>query len=1015
MNKGLKNTALFLFIFLMLMSFPGAVQADVPAAPTGLQAVSVTDGSRVMLTWAATGAGNSFNIYRSLDNISFVKVNRTPVTGTSYEDSGLTPATTYYYYLTAVNSQMEESAPSEHVAVTTLAVDNTPPTTPTGLTGSAVSYQQVTVSWHSSTDVSGIKHYELWYRQGNTGSFSKIIVTGTSYTHTGLQPGATYQYYVVAVDNYNNASSAGTTITLQTLPDNVKPAAPASISATADSSVQISLTWSAGTDNVGVAGYNIYRKAGSSGFTKINSSVVNATNYYDTGLTPGATYTYQVATVDTAGNESAGRAEVSRTTLPDNQAPSVPGSVSAQVLSATQIKLSWNASTDNVRVAEYIIYRSTDNRTFARVGSSTITYYTNTGLSPNTTYYYKISAKDSTGNESAQSAAVSAKTTVDTQKPVSPRIWANAVSTTKVKVTWSGASDNVGITGYDLYRAVGSGSYVKVAAPSSSPYYDTDVSSGKTYKYYLRARDAAGNYSDNSNIVTVTTNGDTTDPSEPKSLSYTLPRETEVRLSWEAATDNRGIAGYNIYRAEDSGDYYCIASTASLSYYDRSVAAGKTYKYYVTAYDSAGNESDASNYVNVYTSLVSEEVEKTIDKGDSGYLEISSLARLDIPADTLARDTTFRMQTRNFGSYTNTGYHTIGQPVDITAKAGSSNVTAFDRDLTITFYYTSDQLGDMDPDTLNIYYWDTANRVWAPLESTVYSSSKKVTARTDHLTVFALLADDSEPEIPTLNNIATAVRRNVTLTGKAEKYAAVEVRLNGETFKTQAGGTGAFSLDVYLKVGANTVELRAKDAAGNTSDWSDEYKINCNPTLVLNDIAGHWAERNIQKVLDLGITSGYSDGTFRPDRTITRAEFCKFVIAAMGLSPVQNPELTFSDRRNIPDWARGYIARAVNEGIISGYDDNTFRADREISRQEMASMLIRALKLQAEARARQNYSLDFHDAGQIQSWAKGAVVLAVEKGLISGYADNSFGPARKATRAEAITMIVKFMDIRKSR
>lgn len=180
--------------------------------------------------------------------------------------------------------------------------------------------------------------------------------------------------------------------------------------------------------------------------------------------------------------------------------------------------------------------------------------------------------------------------------------------------------------------------------------------------------------------------------------------------------------------------------------------------------------------------------------------------------------------------------------------------------------------------------------------------------------------------------------------------------------------------------------------------------------MTLADIAGHWAEDNIQKALELGIASGYKDDTFRPDRSITRAEFCKFVISALGYSPVNNPQLSFKDRRDIPAWAGGYVARAVEKGIVSGYGDGRFKPAREITREEMASMLVRAMDLQREADDKNNVWLNFRDYRQIQSWARGAVVVAVEKGLIKGYADNTFGPLRKASRAEAVTMLIKMQD-----
>ncbi len=913
MKKEKKKLSVLLTVIMVVQLFlyAGGVQAAAPAAPTGVQAVAAADGGKMTLTWAGT-SGNNYHVYRSTTGTgNFTKITASSLAGTSYDDTAVSPAVTYHYYVTALNAQGEESVPSSPtVAVTIPGTDRIPPTVPTGLAATAVS------------------------------------------------------------------------------------------------SVQINLAWQAGTDNIAVAGYNIYRKTGSGSYAKINTAPLAVTGYNDVGLSPGRTYTYQVATVDEAGNESAERAQVSRPTPVDNQAPAKPEGLTATASGLTRINLTWNAAVDNAGVAEYIIYRSTDNRNFTRIAKSTDRNHADTGLTLNTTYYYRVSAVDAAGNESVPSDIVSARLAVDTEKPTAPRIWAMAESTAKVKVSWSGAGDNVGVAEYDLYRAEGNGDFYRLAAATSAPYYDNNVSANKTYKYYIKARDTAGYTSDASNTVAVTTNGDTARPSAPRKLIYTMVSSTEVKLTWEAASDNKEVKGYHIYRAYEGGSYNYLAATVDTNYHDRGMTANKTYRYYVLAYDAAGNLSADSDIIAVYTSAA----ERTIDRGKSGYVELPGLARLDVPAEALSGDTTFKITGGNFNDYINTGYKVIGQPVRITARTGSSLVTGFNAGLTVTMYFNAAQLGGAEVNKLRIYYWEDDNDIWLPLPSTVYWSPQKVTAVTNHLTDFALLVDTGAPDKPVLHNWSTSTKRIVTLSGRAEAYAEVEIRLNGRLLQTTATGKGAFATEIMLAAGNNRIELRAKDGMGNHSPWSEEYIIKCTPDFYLNDIAGHWAEYNMQKALELGIAGGYKDRSFRPDRTVSRVEFARFVVSALGLSPENNPQLYFRDRKAIPAWAEGYVARAVETGIISGYSDGTFKPGREITREEMASILIRALRLQREAEIKNNGWWSFNDYPQIQSWARGAVAVAVEKGLIKGYADNTFGPARKATRAEAVTTIVKMRD-----
>ncbi|KFE63178.1 fibronectin type III domain-containing protein [Hyalangium minutum] len=183
--------------------------------------------------------------------------------------------------------------------------------------------------------------------------------------------------------------------------DTQAPTTPGSLTATAVSSSQINLSWSASSDNVGVTGYDIYR-----GGSLIGTSGTNS--FSNTGLTASTTYSYTVRARDAAGNVSAASNTASATTQAaagDTQAPSTPGNLTATAVSSSQINLSWSASTDNVGVTGYIIYRGG-----TQVGTSTTTSFSNTGLTASTAYSYTVKARDAAGNLSAASNTASATT-----------------------------------------------------------------------------------------------------------------------------------------------------------------------------------------------------------------------------------------------------------------------------------------------------------------------------------------------------------------------------------------------------------------------------------------------------------------------------------------------------------------------------------------------------------------------------------------------------------------------------
>src|SRR5258706_564064 len=183
--------------------------------------------------------------------------------------------------------------------------------------------------------------------------------------------------------------------------DITAPSTPAGLSASAVSSSQINLSWSASTDNVGVTGYRVYR-AGT-----LLATLGAGTTFQNTGLTPSTSFSYTVQATDAAGNASAQSAAASATTQAalDTTAPSVPGGLTAVATSSSQIKLTWSASTDNVGVTGYHVFRNG-----VQIGTTSALTYTSTGLSRAITYSFAVAAFDAAGNSSAQSAAVSKRT-----------------------------------------------------------------------------------------------------------------------------------------------------------------------------------------------------------------------------------------------------------------------------------------------------------------------------------------------------------------------------------------------------------------------------------------------------------------------------------------------------------------------------------------------------------------------------------------------------------------------------
>ncbi|WP_410769640.1 carbohydrate binding domain-containing protein [Fontibacillus sp. BL9] len=182
----------------------------------------------------------------------------------------------------------------------------------------------------------------------------------------------------------------------------------------------------------------------------------------------------------------------------DTTAPSVPSNVSATVQSSTSVKITWTASSDNVAVTGYEVYRDG-----VKVGTATGTSYTDSGLSANTTYSYTVRAYDAAGNKSAASSPPATATTgvPDTEAPSVPQnVSVTSSSSSSASVSWSASTDNVAVTGYEVYR-----DGVKVGTTATTSYTDTGLAASTSYSYTVKAYDAAGNLSAFSAAALVTT------------------------------------------------------------------------------------------------------------------------------------------------------------------------------------------------------------------------------------------------------------------------------------------------------------------------------------------------------------------------------------------------------------------------------------------------------------------------------------------------------------------------------
>nr|BAM67137.1 chitinase [Paenibacillus sp. FPU-7] len=418
--------------------------------------------------------------------------------------------------------------------------------------------------------------------------------------------------------------------------DTQAPSVPAGLTVTAKTSNSVTLSWTASTDNVGVAGYTV-----SYGTNNVN---VSGTSTTITGLTPNTAYSFTVKAKDAAGNVSAASTAVSVTTdaaSNDTTAPTAPTNLQVAAKTASSITLNWTASTDNVGVTGYTVSYGT-NKVDVTGTTATIS-----GLTAGTAYTFSVTAKDAAGNVSAAatvqgttdagSACPNADWVATTAYTASQRVsyngkvyeakwwtqgdrpdanptsgpWkligdcgtgnntdttapsvpaglaASNITTNSVVLNWTASTDNVGVTGYTVSYGT---TNVDVTGTTATI---TGLAANTSYSFTVKAKDAAGNVSAASAAVTAKTlpaaTTDTQAPTAPTSLQVTAKTANSVSLSWTASTDNVGVTGYTVSYGTTNVDV--TGTTATIN----GLTASTAYTFTVKAKDAAGNVSPAAS------------------------------------------------------------------------------------------------------------------------------------------------------------------------------------------------------------------------------------------------------------------------------------------------------------------------------------------------------------------------------------------------------------------------------------
>jgi chitodextrinase len=290
----------------------------------------------------------------------------------------------------------------------------------------------------------------------------------------------------------------------------------------------------------------------------------------------------------------------------DTQPPSRPGAPVAVSVSPTTVTLTWTPSTDDVGVVQYRVDTLSINS--IRTVYSTTNTATFTDLWPGG-WVFAVSAFDAAGNQSQwspPSSGISLPMPTETVPPTVPtQLVASGITETGVLLSWQPSTDNVGVTGYDVWQyAQRLGTLGKIGSTETTSFAVTGLTRDSSYTFYVQARDAQGNGSDLlAASVSVRTAGapDTSPPTAPGTPTVVNLTSTSVTLSWAAATDNIGVTSYLASGQASPTTPSVSRSTTATSVTVPDLQPGTQYSFGVYAIDAAGNVSPRSGLVTFTT------------------------------------------------------------------------------------------------------------------------------------------------------------------------------------------------------------------------------------------------------------------------------------------------------------------------------------------------------------------------------------------------------------------------------
>lgn len=651
--------------------------------------------------------------------------------------------------------------------------------------------------------------------------------------------------------------------------------------------------------------------------------------------------------------------------------------------------------------------------------------YTLSDLTENTTYEVRVYASNGL---QYSAAAVIDFTTTGTSWPDAAEVNVRAVdvTATTAKLVWNE------IPAATEYRLVDADDFeARVTAVS---YELKDLSPNTEYAFALIASNSIASSSEY--MVRFTTA-----PAPPTSLKTTAG-DAQVSLVWDAAL-GEGYT-YHVKRSTTSGGSYTTiaANVTEASYRDTTAVNGTTYYYVVTAVKQ-GLESAPSNEgsaqptaivvvpispvtaVIIPTSPITGPIltEGNISGSSDGnnhtvILKVSSTIEKTEDGRTVSTTT---VDPADLQKAIESLKATSGKPTIIIEVPGNGETTNIllgagmiaELQAQVPSALVSARVDNVTYD-LPVKALDLpamSERLGAEVEEMNVNVTIDKVSRSS-LTTIERAANQSglQPISETVDFHVTAEANGNTTSVDdfGDVYVSRTIPLTAEITSSATGvlynpTSGTFSfVPATFQTGEDGTTIATLKRTGNSIYTVVQY------SKTFEDLIGHWAKADIELLASKLVVKGKSDDRFEPEHELTRAEFATLLVRAMGLS--EDDTSRFSDVQST-DWFAGAVNAAAKAGLVDGLEEGTFGPSVNITREQMAVMIIRAMRFAGQQPTTNAEGLSvFTDSQHISDWAKDAVARSVSAGLIYGKTTTTFSPKEKASRAEATVMLKRMLQ-----